>query len=163
MWIFVHRCQRVGQRGGQGQVAGGATSSVLTLAWCLELKSEFSRRNQRRECIGTRACSCVAWMAPQESARLHLLSCAPTDFSLLFLLTCRYVQQQIVNATGQPLSAGQEAELDFAAQLSGSSTHKARLLHYFPVNNTQQQQTQQQQHSDDDWCGWHLDHGSLTG
>jgi isopenicillin N synthase-like dioxygenase len=77
---------------------------------------------------------------------------------------CRYVQQQLVNATGQPLSAGQKAELDFAAQLSGSSTHKARLLHYFPVNNNQQQHAQQQQQqSDDDWCGWHLDHGSLTG
>jgi hypothetical protein len=66
-----------------------------------------------------------------------------------------------VNATGEPLSAAQEAELDFAGQLSGSSTHKARLLHYFPVQHDQQQQ--QQQMSDEDWCGWHLDHGSLTG
>jgi isopenicillin N synthase-like dioxygenase len=72
------------------------------------------------------------------------------------------VQQQLVNATGQQLSSAQKAELDFVGQLSGSSTHKARLLHYFPVKNTQQQQQQQQQ-GDDDWCGWHLDHGSLTG
>jgi hypothetical protein len=79
---------------------------------------------------------------------------------LLLLLSCRYVQQQIVNATGEPLSDADKAELDFAGQLSGSSTHKARLLHYFPV---QQQQQQQQQPQDEDWCGWHLDHGSLTG
>jgi isopenicillin N synthase-like dioxygenase len=76
------------------------------------------------------------------------------------------VQQQLVNATGQELSRGQAAELDFVGQLSHSSTHKARLLHYFPVDTSQQQQgsdQQQQQGSDEDWCGWHLDHGSLTG
>jgi hypothetical protein len=72
------------------------------------------------------------------------------------------VQQQVANATGKPLSEAQVAELDFAAQLSGSCTHKARLLHYFPVDQQQQEQ-QQQRGQDEDWCGWHLDHGSLTG
>ena len=32
-----------------------------------------------------------------------------------------------------------------------SRTHKSRLLHYLPSD------------SEDDWCGWHNDHGALTG
>lgn len=48
--------------------------------------------------------------------------------------------------------------------LSESKVHKARFLHYFPV---------EQLHSNNDsvgtkdeyssWCGWHCDHGALTG
>lgn len=36
---------------------------------------------------------------------------------------------------------------------------KARLLHYFPLENEQQEQEADLA----SWCGWHNDHGSLTG
>src|SRR5205823_1199178 len=39
-----------------------------------------------------------------------------------------------------------------------SQTHKARLLHYFPI-----QRSNQRDDVDDSWCGWHVDHSSLTG
>ncbi|KAL4469872.1 hypothetical protein ABPG72_011093 [Tetrahymena utriculariae] len=39
--------------------------------------------------------------------------------------------------------------------VSESKTHLARLLHYFPSNESKV--------VDDDWCGWHNDHGALTG
>lgn len=72
----------------------------------------------------------------------------------------RYVQQQLANATGEPLDAEQQQLLDFAGQLSSSCCHKARLLHYFPVEDGAQQAASV---ADQDWCGWHLDHGALTG
>lgn len=37
---------------------------------------------------------------------------------------------------------------------------KARLLHYFPVDEGQQRQISNDQ---DSWCGWHLDHSCITG
>jgi hypothetical protein len=40
-----------------------------------------------------------------------------------------------------------------------STTTKARLLHYFPVDP----QTVEDEKTDDDWCATHLDHGCLTG
>jgi len=40
--------------------------------------------------------------------------------------------------------------------------HKARLLHYFPLEKYQQE-FQKNGGMQDDWCGWHNDHGSLTG
>ncbi|KAF9082937.1 hypothetical protein BGX29_007703 [Mortierella sp. GBA35] len=41
-----------------------------------------------------------------------------------------------------------------------SKTTKARLLHYFPQTGI----TEGEKRDDmDSWCGWHLDHGSLTG
>ncbi|KAF9309813.1 hypothetical protein BGZ91_007284, partial [Linnemannia elongata] len=41
-----------------------------------------------------------------------------------------------------------------------SKTTKARLLHYFPQTGV----TEGEKRDDmDSWCGWHLDHGSLTG
>jgi hypothetical protein len=77
------------------------------------------------------------------------------------------VQQQVVNATGEPLTPQEQGELDFAAQLTHSDTHKARLLHYFPKGHAaaaqQQAEAQQAEGEEEDWCGWHLDHGSLTG
>ncbi|PYH44816.1 uncharacterized protein BP01DRAFT_320019 [Aspergillus saccharolyticus JOP 1030-1] len=53
----------------------------------------------------------------------------------------------------------------------GSLTSKARLLHYFPVDNQQQQQAADAAEGedaaagedDDDWCATHLDHSCLTG
>eukprot|EP00878_Enallax_costatus_P038895 GHUV01044383.1.p1 GENE.GHUV01044383.1~~GHUV01044383.1.p1 ORF type:complete len:226 (+),score=79.73 GHUV01044383.1:313-990(+) len=74
----------------------------------------------------------------------------------------RYVQQQLANATGQPLDEQQKHLLDFEGQLRSSSCHKARLLHYFPVQHDGQQAPAAAGH-DEDWCGWHLDHGALTG
>jgi hypothetical protein len=73
--------------------------------------------------------------------------------------------------------------------LKQGRNHKGRLLHYFPQQQQQQQQQstgeqhehrqqcqqpdkQQQQDQGQDyskpidehqWCGWHTDHGSLTG
>jgi len=38
-----------------------------------------------------------------------------------------------------------------------SRTCKARLLHYFPINDDATARTRES------WCGWHNDHGSLTG
>jgi isopenicillin N synthase-like dioxygenase len=76
----------------------------------------------------------------------------------------RYVQHNLAAAQGRELNEQQQQQLDFAAQLSTSCCHKARLLHYFPFDSQQQQQQQQQAGaSDEDWCGWHLDHGALTG
>lgn len=40
-----------------------------------------------------------------------------------------------------------------------STTTKARLLHYFPV----EPETERDEKMDDDWCATHLDHGCLTG
>lgn len=79
----------------------------------------------------------------------------------MIVSSCRYVQQQLANATGEPLDMQQRQQLDFEGQLSSSSCHKARLLHYFPVEQGAQQAAAGQQ--DEDWCGWHLDHGALTG
>ncbi|KAF9583879.1 hypothetical protein BGW38_008248 [Lunasporangiospora selenospora] len=42
-----------------------------------------------------------------------------------------------------------------------SKTTKARLLHYFP--QTSAPDTTEELGDKDSWCGWHLDHGSLTG
>eukprot|EP00879_Flechtneria_rotunda_P015812 GHRR01016535.1.p1 GENE.GHRR01016535.1~~GHRR01016535.1.p1 ORF type:complete len:370 (+),score=93.59 GHRR01016535.1:586-1695(+) len=70
----------------------------------------------------------------------------------------KYVQQQLVKATGKPLLRQQQEHLNFADQLRVSSCHKARLLHYFPVDVAHRHGI-----TDEDWCGWHLDHGALTG
>ncbi|CAF1856974.1 hypothetical protein HID58_061372 [Brassica napus] len=43
--------------------------------------------------------------------------------------------------------------------LLGSRCHKGRLLYYFPAQDT----TTQNCDSISSWCGWHTDHGSLTG
>lgn len=39
--------------------------------------------------------------------------------------------------------------------VSSSTSHLARLLHYFASNEPKT--------ATDDWCGWHNDHGALTG
>ncbi|KAM0904547.1 hypothetical protein ACQ4PT_017987 [Festuca glaucescens] len=43
--------------------------------------------------------------------------------------------------------------------ISRSRCHKGRLLYYFP----RQFSTQKEEGSVSSWCGWHTDHGSLTG
>jgi len=40
---------------------------------------------------------------------------------------------------------------------------KARLLHYFPQNNTTAESATTGDEEFSSWCGWHNDHGSLTG
>eukprot|EP01117_Protostelium_nocturnum_P020393 TRINITY_DN9148_c0_g1_i1.p1 TRINITY_DN9148_c0_g1~~TRINITY_DN9148_c0_g1_i1.p1 ORF type:complete len:372 (+),score=125.40 TRINITY_DN9148_c0_g1_i1:66-1181(+) len=48
-----------------------------------------------------------------------------------------------------------------------SKTAKARLLHYFPLTKEQASQVENTTVSEEEymssWCGWHNDHGSLTG
>ncbi|BCR84252.1 uncharacterized protein ACHE_11654S [Aspergillus chevalieri] len=45
-----------------------------------------------------------------------------------------------------------------------SLTTKARLLHYYPSNDTNSgDETKDSEANDDDWCATHLDHGCLTG
>ncbi|KAG0356185.1 hypothetical protein BGZ54_000817, partial [Gamsiella multidivaricata] len=41
-----------------------------------------------------------------------------------------------------------------------SKTTKARLLHYYPQSGALEGENREDM---DSWCGWHLDHGSLTG
>ncbi|KAL0489479.1 2-oxoglutarate-dependent dioxygenase [Acrasis kona] len=43
-----------------------------------------------------------------------------------------------------------------------SKTTKARLLYYFPTTNNSDNVSYAEDNLDS-WCGWHLDHGSLTG
>ncbi|KAF8065610.1 Lrrc47 [Scenedesmus sp. PABB004] len=74
----------------------------------------------------------------------------------------KYVRTQLANATGAPLDAEQAALLDFAGELRASRCHKARLLHYFPAA-TAAGGAGGGAGGDEDWCGWHLDHGALTG
>ncbi len=40
--------------------------------------------------------------------------------------------------------------------LSTTPRNIGRLLHYFPIDDEQAKDV-------DAWCGWHNDHGSLTG
>ncbi|KIV81925.1 hypothetical protein PV11_04072 [Exophiala sideris] len=54
--------------------------------------------------------------------------------------------------------------------VKGSTTTKARLLHYFPIAPQEQStqsngsaETQEEDEVDDSWCTTHLDHGCLTG
>ena len=46
--------------------------------------------------------------------------------------------------------------------ISKSRTAKARLLHYFPMT-VEQSEAQKDVDATGSWCGWHNDHGSLTG
>lgn len=46
--------------------------------------------------------------------------------------------------------------------LEGSRNHKARLLHYFPADGSSSADDVAGA-QDQEWCGWHTDHGSLTG
>lgn len=43
--------------------------------------------------------------------------------------------------------------------INESKCCKARLLHYFPMENPEENQVDQWA----SWCGWHNDHGTLTG
>ena len=69
----------------------------------------------------------------------------------------------------QSINSGYEAG-GLQRIISTSRCAKARLLHYFPTDELLEEAPSAAAHSDDhselsyaDWCGWHLDHGSLTG
>eukprot|EP00478_Filoreta_tenera_P000582 GABV01000587.1.p1 GENE.GABV01000587.1~~GABV01000587.1.p1 ORF type:complete len:411 (+),score=177.70 GABV01000587.1:28-1233(+) len=47
--------------------------------------------------------------------------------------------------------------------VSKSLNCKARLLHYFPIDEAKAAAVADEADKEDQWCGWHLDHGSLTG
>jgi len=44
-----------------------------------------------------------------------------------------------------------------------SKTAKARLLHYFPLQEASTNSNTSNSDNYSSWCGWHNDHGSLTG
>jgi len=46
--------------------------------------------------------------------------------------------------------------------IKNSRTAKARLLHYFPLDNPNPE-NETADMTTSNWCGWHNDHGSLTG
>eukprot|EP01018_Ginkgo_biloba_P002059 Gb_10635 [translate_table: standard] len=73
------------------------------------------------------------------------------DVGLLLAYHCdKYVSKRNPN---------QEA-LNLELMLSRSLCHKGRLLHYFPAAKSDCAQNIDGASS---WCGWHTDHGSLTG
>lgn len=55
----------------------------------------------------------------------------------------------------------QEHAASLAQVLLSSRCPKGRLLHYFPL--TEADLAAGAQDNPDQWCGWHKDHGSLTG
>lgn len=58
--------------------------------------------------------------------------------------------------SGAAVAAAASGAPDFGAALRESACHRARLLHYFPPEAAGGEE-------EGDWCGWHFDHGSLTG
>ena len=76
---------------------------------------------------------------------------------------CRYLEVQ-----GQ--QRGPDDDLETV--LEASHCHKARLLHYFPTSEGTEgaaaaaataKAASPFEEAPQDWCGWHLDHGALTG
>lgn len=47
--------------------------------------------------------------------------------------------------------------------LRHSKCCKARLLHYFPMDSSSSSNTKNDDTNFSNWCGWHNDHGSITG
>ncbi|XP_021996643.1 uncharacterized protein LOC110893816 isoform X2 [Helianthus annuus] len=73
------------------------------------------------------------------------------DVGLLVAYHCdKYVSKE----TGMPHNEGIEQIVH------RSRCHKGRLLYYFPAENSNDSQDSESMSS---WCGWHTDHGSLTG
>ncbi|KAL8242992.1 hypothetical protein R6Q59_013294 [Mikania micrantha] len=73
------------------------------------------------------------------------------DVGLLVAYHCdKYVSKE----TGMPHNEGIEQIV------YRSRCHKGRLLYYFPAENCNDSQDSESMSS---WCGWHTDHGSLTG
>ncbi|CAM8928622.1 unnamed protein product [Rhodiola kirilowii] len=71
------------------------------------------------------------------------------DVGLLLAYHCdRYVSSGLMSSENQGLEN----------ILNRSRCHKGRLLYYFPS-----QEREEDEDSMSSWCGWHTDHGSLTG
>ncbi|XP_019057566.1 PREDICTED: uncharacterized protein LOC104808745 isoform X2 [Tarenaya hassleriana] len=72
------------------------------------------------------------------------------DIGLMIAYHCdRYVSKGIKEHESQNLEN----------ILLGSRCHKGRLLYYFPPQDSNTEEND----SMSSWCGWHTDHGSLTG
>ncbi|KAL8102367.1 uncharacterized protein LOC141677078 [Apium graveolens] len=73
------------------------------------------------------------------------------DVGLMVAYHCdRYVSKGIMLHMGEGLEQ----------TLIRSRCHKGRLLYYFPAERSN---STQESDSMSSWCGWHTDHGSLTG
>ncbi|KAJ0031017.1 hypothetical protein Pint_13122 [Pistacia integerrima] len=69
----------------------------------------------------------------------------------------------LISGLNQPsLSKGMKMHVDEGLEqiLLRSRCHKGRLLYYFPAQESNHVQDGDSMSS---WCGWHTDHGSLTG
>ncbi|QDZ25332.1 2-oxoglutarate/Fe(II)-dependent oxygenase [Chloropicon primus] len=65
--------------------------------------------------------------------------------------------------TRKELGLAKDADLGLSSiegAIGDSFACKARLLHYFPPSEVKTETSDEKM---GDWCGWHLDHGSLTG
>lgn len=56
----------------------------------------------------------------------------------------------------------QGTAVSLADSLAKSPCHKARLLHYF-ASDEEARDGAPAPEAEDSWCGWHYDHGTLTG
>ncbi|XP_021996644.1 uncharacterized protein LOC110893816 isoform X3 [Helianthus annuus] len=74
------------------------------------------------------------------------------DVGLLVAYHCD--KYAVSKETGMPHNEGIEQIVH------RSRCHKGRLLYYFPAENSNDSQDSESMSS---WCGWHTDHGSLTG
>ncbi|KAI7750795.1 hypothetical protein M8C21_019701 [Ambrosia artemisiifolia] len=70
------------------------------------------------------------------------------------LLVAYHCDKYVSKVTGMPHNEGIEQIV------YRSRCHKGRLLYYFPAENSNDSQDSESMSS---WCGWHTDHGSLTG
>jgi isopenicillin N synthase-like dioxygenase len=66
------------------------------------------------------------------------------------------VARQCDRYVAEQLGSRYRDDLSLERILATSRSCKARLLHYFPINEDSTPRTR------DSWCGWHNDHGSLT-
>ncbi|KAI5073262.1 hypothetical protein GOP47_0011275 [Adiantum capillus-veneris] len=88
---------------------------------------------------------------PELEQALKALGRLMLDVGLLVAHHCdKYVESKCSTAEGDKLED----------LLRNSQYHKGRLLHYFPSLTSS---VTERLESTSSWCGWHTDHGSLTG
>lgn len=79
----------------------------------------------------------------------------------LVLAACdRYLAGRCVPGQGK---AGSRGSSSLVGSVGDSQCHKGRLLHYFPPPEPSSSSGNQNKVEEDSWCGWHRDHGALTG
>eukprot|EP00756_Hemistasia_phaeocysticola_P042229 Hpha_TRINITY_DN16958_c1_g2::TRINITY_DN16958_c1_g2_i1::g.55036::m.55036 len=81
------------------------------------------------------------------------------DTAKLIHSTGRLVARHADHFVAQQLPGYRPGKLE--SVVADSLNCKARLLHYFPIAADKAPETGDLEFSD--WCGWHNDHGSLTG